>query len=478
MSVTSPAALRHPGGVIIEPRRSSAARRPATARRDRRQSVTRTLAGLAMLLPYAVFAGVALAFALSSARAIASLWWVAPATFGLCVLLTGLAVGEQMHQRRRRRLTGERTESMQCELRNALEAPPGSIAAVLSVAATRPGAIRTVRDASRGLSGEQQRRLRAKLDAAGVTEAVEGRVHFARRKWQRIEAVSLLGWLGRRRSIELLAATLRNDDRDLAYCAGQSLGEYADFDAYRVLLAALATELLPRSRVATLLEDSPCPQATALLVDQAASHDPKVRFWIAYLLGRTHDPGTAETLRALAADEDLNVRANATEALGDVGDTTAIRALLRDPEWLVRAHAAKAARAAKASELAPELANLLSDRHWWVRQNAMLALQQLDSAAVGPVRLVLESEDRFARNKATEILAHVGYVSEQLALLGGAPNEAAAWRFALALGRAEGTAELQAAAAGASDPTLRHQIEHLLERAARSGFTSSDLRTG
>lgn len=420
-----------------------------------------------MLFPYAVFAGVALAFALSSQHAIESLWWIAPGTLGLCLLLTGAAIGEQMYQRRRLRVDGERTQRLGLELRKALAAPAGSVAAALSDAIMREP-LRAVREASLGLSGEQQERLHAKLDAAGVTEAVERRVHEARRKWQRVEAVTLLGWLGRRRSIELLAATLHSDDLDLAYTAGQSLTEYEDPRACRVLLRALAAELLPRSRVATLLEASRCPEATALLIAQAGRTDPKVRFWIAYLLGRTHDPRAAETLRELAADEDLNVRANATEALGDVGDTTAIGALLGDPEWLVRAHAAKAARAAVATELAPQLAGLLSDRHWWVRQNATLALQQLGSAAVGPVRLVLEGDDRFARNKASEILARVGYVAEQLALLGGARNEAAAWRFALALGRAGGTAELEAAAAAATDASLRRQLERLLERVAAS----------
>jgi hypothetical protein len=130
-----------------------------------------------------------------------------------------------------------------------------------------------------------------------------------------------------------------------------------------------------------------------------------------------------------------------------------VRRLLGDPSWVVRSHAAKAAGASRQASLAPQLAALLEDRSWWVRQNATLALAELGVAAVPALLEKLRSSDRFARNKAAEALIRSGYVTQQIELVNaGGPDGRKAWEFLVDLGRAEAVSTIENSARTAPAP--------------------------
>jgi hypothetical protein len=274
-----------------------------------------------------------------------------------------------------------------------------------------------VREASAALTVVEQRQLRQALIEAGAALTVQNRIAGTRRRWRRAAELELLGWLHAESSIATLAAELASSDRDLAYIAGQALAAYDSATAYAELTDALAAELLPRSRIATLLERARYRGRAAALQGLASHPDPGVRFWVAYLLGRTEESSLHVALEQLAGDLDPNVRANAVEGLGELGCGDAAVALLSDPDWVVRSHAARAASSGDPSDVAPRLAELLTDRVWWVRENAARALIALGSPAVAHVLPMLHSDDRFARNKAAEVLVKLGYVDDQIAAL-------------------------------------------------------------
>lgn len=94
--------------------------------------------------------------------------------------------------------------------------------------------------------------------------------------------------------------------------------------------------------------------------------------------GAGGDPGARATLIGLAGDEDVRVKAAATEGLGavDVDPSTAeaLMCALRHPRWEVRKAAAQALKAAPAELAVPPLVEAAGDPHIDVRRAAVQSL--------------------------------------------------------------------------------------------------------
>jgi HEAT repeat protein len=140
--------------------------------------------------------------------------------------------------------------------------------------------------------------------------------------------------------------------------------------------------------------------------------DPVVRTWVATLFAQTAESVDLEPdLVELATDADSRVRKAAVLALGRVGDRLAAataRRLLHDPVPYVRAHAARAIADLDRVELAEEVAMLLGDADWWVRQAAKQSLETLGSEVWPVLVRALDHHDRFVRNGAAEVTQNLG----------------------------------------------------------------------
>jgi HEAT repeat protein len=300
--------------------------------------------------------------------------------------------------------------------------------------------------------------LRAQLIAGGAANHAERELELSEDRWRRVNAAGVLGLLGASRSVGTLTQTLADPDRDVAYAAAQALSLYANPEAYGELLDALTGPAISPERVAGLLEAFSCPEARALIESRAAAEDPRIRYWVAYLLGRLADPRSAPAVLRLTRDPSEDVRANAAEALASFPDEAALRRLLADESWVVRAHAAKSAGVSGQTNLAGRLAELLEDRTWWVRQNATVALAAFGAEAVPALVKQLRSPDRFARNKAGEALVGSGYAAEQIARLSDADGVSdEARQFLVDLGRAEALGSIEAAGL-AANPSARERL--------------------
>jgi HEAT repeat protein len=78
---------------------------------------------------------------------------------------------------------------------------------------------------------------------------------------------------------------------------------------------------------------------------------------------------------------------------------------LEDDAWQVRAQAALAAGKIKKASVVPHLGACLSDRSWWVRNNAGTALFNCGRPGVEELeRVIEESDDPFARDMAMRTL--------------------------------------------------------------------------
>jgi len=243
------------------------------------------------------------------------------------------------------------------------------------------------------------------------------RLARGRRRWRRIRALRILVRARWHAAAPLLAEALESGDEELAAAAVALLGEVGDQPAAEALVEALRDNRFSRSRIAAQLDVSPEPIAQQLL-SLLRDPDAQVRFWGATLLGRyAGDPAVDLELTRAAADVNPSVRAASVESLAvsraPAATTTAV-ALLRDPVWFVRAHAARALRDLGGNTGAA-VAELLADESWWVRAAAKEALEARPERALAVLMDYLDHDDEFARNGAAEVLQNTGVLDTLLA---------------------------------------------------------------
>lgn len=242
------------------------------------------------------------------------------------------------------------------------------------------------------------------------------RPHTEWGRWRRVSALTRLARAHHPAAQRLLHPALADRDQRVATAAIRSLGDLGDGWAIDILVSALRSGSVPRSRVAAELErlaPVPGPRFVPLLRDQ----NPAVRFWAATLL-RPYPELGRERLMSLTWDPDPNVRAAAVETLGSgSGDAVgaAILARLDDSAWFVRVHAARAAGHVLGVAAAPSISGLLADEQWWVRSAAKDAFRGMGPDAVPVLLSVLAHPDSFAQNGAAEVLQDIGFV-DSLAL--------------------------------------------------------------
>lgn len=85
-----------------------------------------------------------------------------------------------------------------------------------------------------------------------------------------------------------------------------------------------------------------------------------------------------------------------------VGETAHVKLLsmLRDPDWRVRAQAARGLGAMNDSRTVDALLRAIADPTWWVRFRAALALAAMGGVGRAALARALEHEDRYARDMA------------------------------------------------------------------------------
>lgn len=91
---------------------------------------------------------------------------------------------------------------------------------------------------------------------------------------------------------------------------------------------------------------------------------------------------------------------------GRVGDGAHVKllSLLRDPDWRVRAQAARGMSGLDDARTVQELARALTDANWWVRFRAGLALASIGPRGRAALSDALANSDRYARDMAMLVI--------------------------------------------------------------------------
>ncbi len=148
------------------------------------------------------------------------------------------------------------------------------------------------------------------------------------------------------------------------------------------------------------LQAAPGALADARRLFVEEKDDPRVRRYLALVLGRSHDRQALPLLVQATQESDPELRIYALWGLGALGDPQAKEPLvhaLADPDAGIRKTAAFSLGALGEKSAAPALEPLLADGTADVRWNSALALARLGSAAGAPVLEQMLDRQELAR---------------------------------------------------------------------------------
>lgn len=231
--------------------------------------------------------------------------------------------------------------------------------------------------------------------------------------WRRLEGVRLLGAAAGDDVVDILMDAVRDRSPVVRLAAVRSLGRIRSIKSIRPLLDMLSeAEHMSRRQLAQTLVafgTDVQPFLKRILVEVLDKDgDPHFLATVLEVLALTGDVDCkGEVLLAMQSDK-LEVRIAAYKAATLLHLPLATQTLLKgiaDSEWQVRAQAALAAGKMKDTRVIPELGACLSDRNWWVRNNAGTGLFNCGRRGIAELyRIAAESDDRFARDMAMRIL--------------------------------------------------------------------------
>lgn len=155
-------------------------------------------------------------------------------------------------------------------------------------------------------------------------------------------------------------------------------------------------------------------QASTLqtLIETLKHKDPSIRYDIADALGRIGDKTAVDALIPLLEDEDYDIRWRAADALGKIGDKTAVDALLlalKDKSSAVRSSAADALGQIGDKAAVDPLTQALEDENSFVCRRAAIALGKInDKSTASPPIFGFKNEDSSVSGQTVEAPEEIG----------------------------------------------------------------------
>ena len=268
------------------------------------------------------------------------------------------------------------------------------------------------------LRGAGREYLMKLADDLGLVALYLGSLH-SRKRWKRARAAENLGYFGGPTVAGPVAALLVDDDETVRAVAARALARIGTEEAVRALARTLdAPSEITRLRVAENLERVGHPSVEPLkesLADVVSLGTRKLNgpVMAAQVLGNLRAAEARGVLKQAARNgAATDVRAQATLALGKIGDPEDVPTLLacsRDTAWPVRAQAANALGMIGEVSAVPRLKEMGSDDAWWVRRNACFALANMGPDGETALLDLLHSDDRYARDRAAATMEARGF---------------------------------------------------------------------
>jgi HEAT repeat protein len=226
--------------------------------------------------------------------------------------------------------------------------------------------------------------------------------------WKRLAAARTLSLLVTADDRATILKLLSDSHPAVQSAATACLKQYADAELLIRIIDGLSTasSAVRTYQLAVLGEHSSL--ASPILLERIRSDAPPHKLY-AYIhaAAQLRDPECMARVADLSTHAHPEVRIAVARVLrGKPGDAVHAKllAMLRDPDWRVRAQAARGLSGISDEHTVQELGRALTDTNWWVRFRAGLAL-----AAVGPMGGALLSDslsqsDRYARDMAALVM--------------------------------------------------------------------------
>ncbi len=275
------------------------------------------------------------------------------------------------------------------------------------------GAIRRARsaDATQALLALGVERVapaeRGKLDSALHSEPRVRRILDGARSslwWRRLAAARVLAQIGDGSDLPAVRRLLSDAHPAVQSAAAACLSRYADEELIAGVIDGLSTasSAVRAYQVGVLTQHAEL--AAPLLLDRIRADAPPHKLYAyVHAVAALEDPRCMARVAELSTHSHPEVRVAVARVLRSTpGDLFHIKLLsmLRDPDWRVRAQAARGLSVLSDPATVQELVRALTDPTWWVRFRAGLALAGMG----GPGRDALDSarthSDRYARDMA------------------------------------------------------------------------------
>lgn len=274
------------------------------------------------------------------------------------------------------------------------------------------------------VSPPQQALLKSLFEHWGL---LEWRLRRLRRgnKRTRIHSALVLGRLGYREVLPDLRALLRNGKADAQLAAINALELLGAPEAISPLVDYLAAGGAQRTRpvLSALIH---CGERNPKFLLEHLKHPEKlVRTLVASALADVATVSEIPALLSAAADSEPEVRAKVARALGRTGNrgTTPLKQLAHDPVWFVRLQAIGSLAQLHLADTADLFWKAVQDKHWQVREKALLALDTLYSDPTELLRQMRTVPDRYAQSGLISILERKGLVWKAINDLGSPDPE-------------------------------------------------------
>ena len=236
---------------------------------------------------------------------------------------------------------------------------------------------------ARSLRGPEHGRIAAYFESTGAVDAQLRRLH-SRLSWRRGAAAFALGDMGAERAAPELLRTLEDRNRDVRNAAVRSLGRLRSVEAIEPLVAAGVVRRVPRALSSAALFEIG-PTAVPRLRELVTHPDPDMRADAFELLGLLGDAGDADVLLGGLRDPAERVREASADALGRLGAADARDALidaLHDGAPTVRAATARALGQLGGDRAAAALLTVAGDADSGPASAAARALARIDPQRV------------------------------------------------------------------------------------------------
>ena len=348
----------------------------------------------------------------------------------LCLTFLILAIARRLYNARRYRILDDLRATQSASLKTFIDknVAPGQY---MSQFWARPGSLKWIalEDVLFSLAEDEANRPTVSF----LFEQLRyidyySRMAKTRKNISRAAAIAKLGRMGNSTTAQQLLAMLDTRNIDTIAVTVRAIAKTGDAPILAKLIKKIP-ELLERNLVSKKTVDSSFiaagPRVTSILAQFGNTCESPAM--TASILGILNSFPVNREVYDLAASHvghpDPEVRSKAVklilpceEKLGILHETVLLP-LLRDPVWFVRLQAVRTLGNRKRKEYASEIASLVLDEKWQIRNEASIALTFLGKEAIDTFLSLLKSNDEYVTASICEEIEKTGYVDILLGLV-------------------------------------------------------------